>query len=104
MSTCWPLLATSTLLETLPGSLGEALEELKQDQVVQEALGSHIYHRYLSAKTQEWNEYRLSVSQWELDRYLPRYEHIESSGAIPLAKDDLAFGEGIGLQSLRQQA
>jgi len=60
-------------LETLPSSLGEALEELKRDEVVQEALGPHVYHRYLLAKTQEWNEYRLSVSQWELDRYLPVY-------------------------------
>jgi glutamine synthetase len=60
-------------LETLPGSLGEALEELKQDLLVQEALGSHVYHRYLLAKTQEWDEYRLSISQWELDRYLPIY-------------------------------
>jgi glutamine synthetase len=60
-------------LKTLPSSLGEALEELKQDQVVQEALGTHVYHRYLLAKKQEWDEYRLSVSQWELDRYLPIY-------------------------------
>jgi glutamine synthetase len=60
-------------LQTLPGSLGEALEELKQDQVVQDALGPHVFHRFVLAKTQEWNEYRLSVSQWELDRYLPIY-------------------------------
>ena len=60
-------------LQTLPGSLGEALEELKRDAVVQAALGPHVYHRYLLAKTQEWDEYRLSISQWELDRYLPIY-------------------------------
>jgi glutamine synthetase len=59
--------------QTLPGNLGEALEELRKDSVVREALGEHIYHRYLLAKTQEWNEYRLSISQWELDRYLPIY-------------------------------
>ncbi|GIV98184.1 MAG: glutamine synthetase [Herpetosiphonaceae bacterium] len=60
-------------LETLPGSLGEAIEELKRDEVVQAALGEHIYERYIEAKTQEWNDYRLFVSQWELDRYLPIY-------------------------------
>jgi glutamine synthetase len=59
--------------EMLPGSLGEALDELQKDTVVQEALGQHVYGRYLSAKTQEWDEYRLSISQWELDRYLPIY-------------------------------
>ncbi|MDH7485217.1 MAG: glutamine synthetase family protein [Anaerolineae bacterium] len=65
--------AGRSALATLPGSLGEALEELKRDEVVQAALGPHVYHRYLLAKTQEWDEYRLSVSQWELDRYLPIY-------------------------------
>jgi len=59
--------------EMLPGSLGEALDELREDTVVQEALGPHVAHRYLQAKTQEWDEYRLSISQWELDRYLPIY-------------------------------
>lgn len=60
-------------LRTLPGSLGEALEALKQDTLVQSALGDHIYERYVEAKQQEWDEYRLYVSQWELDRYLPIY-------------------------------
>ncbi|MDO8672110.1 MAG: type I glutamate--ammonia ligase [Dehalococcoidia bacterium] len=55
---------------SLPGSLGEALEELKKDEVIQEALGEHLYERFIEAKTQEWNEYRQYVSQWELDRYL----------------------------------
>lgn len=63
----------SRALETLPGSLGEALEELQRDEVVQAALGPHIYERFLEAKQQEWDEYRLYVSQWELERYLPIY-------------------------------
>jgi glutamine synthetase len=60
-------------LETLPGSLGEALAELQRDEVVAAALGPHILERFIEAKTQEWDEYRLYVSQWELDRYLPLY-------------------------------
>jgi len=63
----------SRSLQTLPGSLGEALEALKQDEVVQSALGPHIFERYVEAKQQEWDEYRLHVTQWELDRYLPIY-------------------------------
>ncbi len=60
-------------LETLPGDLGEAIEELRGNEVVQNALGQHIYERYVEAKTQEWAEYRIYVSKWELDRYLTKY-------------------------------
>jgi glutamine synthetase len=60
-------------LRTLPGSLGEALEKLEQDEVVASALGPHVFERFLEAKGQEWDEYRLFVSQWELDRYLGVY-------------------------------
>ena len=63
----------SRALTTLPSSLGEALEALKADEVVQSALGPHIVERYIEAKQQEWDDYRLHVSQWELDRYLPIY-------------------------------
>jgi glutamine synthetase len=59
-----------TGLALLPGTLGEALAELEQDTVVQEALGPHIYERFMDAKRQEWDEYRLQVSSWERDRYL----------------------------------
>jgi glutamine synthetase len=60
-------------IQSLPGSLGEALEALKGDQVIREALGDHVFERFVAAKTQEWDEYRTYVSQWELDRYLPLY-------------------------------
>ncbi|MBC8163192.1 MAG: glutamine synthetase, partial [Roseiflexaceae bacterium] len=60
-------------LETLPSSLGEALVELQRDDVVCGALGPHILERFVEAKTQEWNEYRRYVSQWEIDRYLATY-------------------------------
>jgi glutamine synthetase len=63
----------SRALTTLPGSLGEALEKLQTDEVIQQALGPHIFERFVEAKQQEWDEYRLYVSQWELDRYLPIY-------------------------------
>ena len=60
-------------LETLPDSLGAALEALKHDEVIQDALGQHLFERYVEAKSQEWNAYSLYVSQWELDRYLSLY-------------------------------
>ncbi len=60
-------------LERLPGSLGEALAELQRDEVITTALGPHVLERFVDAKTQEWDEFRTLVSQWELDRYLPVY-------------------------------
>jgi len=60
-------------LDTLPGDLGDALEALVQDEVMQKALGQHVYERYIEAKSQEWNDYRIYVSRWELDRYLKIY-------------------------------
>ncbi len=35
------------------------------------ALGDHIFERYVELKREEWEEYRVQVSQWELERYLP---------------------------------
>lgn len=60
-------------LETLPGNLGEALDALRQDEVIQEALGQHVFERYVEAKMLEWDSYRNYVTQWELDRYLGVY-------------------------------
>lgn len=60
-------------LETLPGDLGEALDAFREDEVLQHALGQHVSERYLEAKTLEWEEYRLYVTEWELERYLTVY-------------------------------
>ncbi len=57
-------------LERLPTSLGDALAALQRDEIIQAALGQHVYERYVEAKSQEWDEYQLYVTQWELERYL----------------------------------
>jgi glutamine synthetase len=57
----------------LPGTLGQAIDELKADTVVCEALGDHVLEHYVEAKTAEWDEYRTQVTQWELDRYLEAF-------------------------------
>ncbi|MFW6450232.1 MAG: type I glutamate--ammonia ligase [Nanoarchaeota archaeon] len=57
-------------IETLPSSLGEALEYLKNDRVVKEALGKHTSPVYLNAKKKEWDEYRIQVTPWEIKKYL----------------------------------
>src|SRR3954462_10978973 len=57
-------------VEALPGSLGEAIEAFAASDLLQRALGEHIFPRYVELKRTEWDEYRTQVSQWELDRYL----------------------------------
>ncbi|MEE8389563.1 MAG: type I glutamate--ammonia ligase [Anaerolineae bacterium] len=55
---------------TLPSTLAEALDELEQDEVIQDALGPNITEAFLRAKWAEWDEYRTQVTSWELERYL----------------------------------
>jgi glutamine synthetase len=54
----------------LPGSLTEALREIEADQVLIEALGSEIFEAFHRAKWAEIEEYRMKVTDWELERYL----------------------------------
>lgn len=57
-------------LTTLPTSLGSALDALREDEVILEAIGPSIAERFLDARQQEWESYRAYVSQWEIERYL----------------------------------
>lgn len=60
-------------IESLPSTLNEALLELDKDEVVKSALTDHILKNYIEAKREEWEDYRVRVHQWELDRYLTIY-------------------------------
>ncbi len=57
-------------IETLPSSLGEAIEELEKSNLMKETLGEFTFKKYLAAKSKDWDEYRLQVTRWEIDRYL----------------------------------
>src|SRR5215208_894483 len=57
-------------IEQLPETLGEAVEELAHSELIRKALGDHITDRYVELKRKEWEEYRVEVTPWELDRYL----------------------------------
>ena len=60
-------------LGQLPGSLNEALRDLRQDEVMRDALGAHLLERFIEAKEMEWQSYEKQVSAWELDAYLEAY-------------------------------
>ena len=58
-------------IEQLPETLGEAIEITAESELVLRALGEHAFDRFVDIKRREWEDYRVQVTQWELDRYLP---------------------------------
>ncbi|MFC7129944.1 type I glutamate--ammonia ligase [Haloferax chudinovii] len=60
-------------IETLPKDLGGAVDALEEDEVIQDALGDHVYEKFVEAKRSEFKDYLVDVSQWELDRYLETF-------------------------------
>jgi glutamine synthetase len=58
-------------IKSLPGSLYEALLLTEKSELVRETLGDHIFEKFIANKNIEWDKYRIHVSQFELERYLP---------------------------------
>ena len=57
-------------IESLPGSLNEAIGEMEKSDLVRRALGDHIFDKFIENKRIEWNEYRTQVHGYELKKYL----------------------------------
>jgi len=57
-------------IKELPTTLSDALESMKSDEVVHKALGSHIFDAFIDYKTNDWNQYCLYVTPWEIMKYL----------------------------------
>ncbi|MEE4240710.1 MAG: type I glutamate--ammonia ligase [Desulfopila sp.] len=60
-------------ITVLPANLKEAIEELQKNPIARETLGDHIFEKYVEAKIKEWDNFRTTVTQWELDNYLAVY-------------------------------
>lgn len=58
-------------IEQLPESLGHAIAVMSKSALVKETLGDHIFENLLHVKRKEWGIYRLQVTKWELENYLP---------------------------------
>ena len=56
---------------TLPGNLYEATLEVEKSELVKEALGEHIFNKFVENKKIEWDMFRTHVSQFEIEKYLP---------------------------------
>ncbi len=60
-------------IDSLPGTLSEAIDCLQADPVIASTLGEHVMGQYVQGKMKEWNAYRTHVSSWEIGRYLVMY-------------------------------
>jgi len=57
-------------IDMLPFSIKRAIEELKKDDVIKEALGRHTFDSFYEAKVKEFDDYRMQITPWEIDKYL----------------------------------
>jgi glutamine synthetase len=58
-------------ITSLPGSLHEALTLVSKSKLVRETLGDHIFQKFMDNKKVEWDRFRIHISQYEIERYLP---------------------------------
>jgi glutamine synthetase len=58
-------------IHSLPDSLNNAVLKAKKSELVRETLGDHCFERFITLKTQEWDEFRVQVTEYELKKYLP---------------------------------
>lgn len=57
----------------LPSTLHNAIKAMREDEVVVDALGTHIFNNFVEAKKMEWAAFRQTVSEWEREQYLELY-------------------------------
>ncbi len=57
-------------VKKLPMTLGDALTELKNDDVVRSSMPGEMYKVYHHYKNDEWERFNHSVSDWDLEQYL----------------------------------
>ena len=60
-------------IDSLPGSLEEAVKAMQEDSLILDALGAHVAENYIEGKRKEWDEYRTRVSSWEREKYIINY-------------------------------
>jgi glutamine synthetase len=56
-------------IDALPGSLAEALDEMRASSLMADTLGEHVFEWFLRNKRAEWADYKTQVTPFELERY-----------------------------------
>lgn len=57
-------------VKKLPMSLGDALEELRNDEVIRSAMPGDMYRVYMHYKNDEWEKFNHTVTDWDQDTYM----------------------------------
>jgi glutamine synthetase len=57
-------------VHNLPDNLKEAVDLLKEDPLMIETLGEHIFEKFIDLKNREWDDFRSTVTEWEIKRYI----------------------------------
>ena len=58
-------------IKNLPESLKEAIESFSNSSLMKEIVGDFLYAKLIEAKQREWDEYKVRVTSYELEKYLP---------------------------------
>ncbi|MBW4654298.1 MAG: type III glutamate--ammonia ligase [Kaiparowitsia implicata GSE-PSE-MK54-09C] len=70
LATYSPIQLQQEGIQTLPRTLGDAIEAFATDALSYEVMGAPMFQSYVDCKSQEWDTYRNQVSDWEVQRYL----------------------------------
>lgn len=57
-------------IDSLPGTLRDALNELESDEYLIQSLGPHVFNNFMRLGRAEWESYRIQVHDWEIQRYI----------------------------------
>ncbi|MDD5750426.1 MAG: glutamine synthetase family protein [Candidatus Pacebacteria bacterium] len=60
-------------IATLPGSLFEAMLWFGKSDLAKSTLGEELFRKYLSVKQREWDDFKIEVCPWELEKYSDIY-------------------------------
>ena len=93
--------ATERGIVALPGSLGEAVEALAGSELMKQALGEHIFPRYVELKRREWDEYRIQVTRVGEGAVPERALELASTGRRRIRAADPSLRRGTSLDCER---
>ena len=60
-------------IDSLPGSLSDAVDALEADELIAGTLGDHVLKNYVAGKRKEWDAFRMAVTDWEIGKYVILY-------------------------------